>query len=131
MKKKLVNYVIERFCKKIFLFIDYTSKTKNTKSKISKCYFLNFSCDLCLQTKRNDELSIELLNLVNAKAALMKQIHALSDSDPGVGDPEAEVSRVKAFVIKNSTGKVKVIHPPFIYIASDAVHIVEMASRNY
>lgn len=68
-----------------------------------------------LQTERNDELSIELLNLVNAKAALMKQIHALSDSDPGVGDPEAEVSRVKAFVIKNSTGKVKVSRPPFIY----------------
>lgn len=75
---------------------------------------------ISLQTKRNDELSIELLNLVNAKAALMKQIHALSDSDPGVGDPEAEVSRVKAFVIKNSTGKVKVIRPPFIYIASNA-----------
>ncbi|XP_062568763.1 coiled-coil domain-containing protein 78-like [Saccostrea cucullata] len=59
------------------------------------------------ETKRNDELSIELLNLVNAKAALMKQIHALSDSDPGIGDPEAEVSRVKAIVIKNSSGKVK------------------------
>ena len=62
-----------------------------------------------LQAKRNDELSIELLNLVNAKAALMKQIHALSDSDTGIGDPDAEVSRVKAFVIKNSSGKVKVV----------------------
>ncbi|XP_078318068.1 coiled-coil domain-containing protein 78-like isoform X1 [Crassostrea virginica] len=59
------------------------------------------------EAKRNDELSIELLNLVNAKAALMKQIHALSDSDTGIGDPDAEVSRVKAFVIKNSSGKVK------------------------
>ncbi|XP_048758044.1 coiled-coil domain-containing protein 78-like isoform X3 [Ostrea edulis] len=59
------------------------------------------------EAKRNDELSIELLNLVNAKAALMKQIHTLADNDPDVGDPEAEVSRVKALVIKNSSGKVK------------------------
>lgn len=89
-----------------------------------------FLFTISLQTKRNDELSIELLNLVNAKAALMKQIHALSDSDPGVGDPEAEVSRVKAFVIKNSTGKVKVIHPPFVYIASTAAVEIK-ASRSY
>ena len=47
---------------------------------------------------------------MNAKAALMKQIHALSDSDTGIGDPDAEVSRVKAFVIKNSSGKVKVVY---------------------
>lgn len=48
---------------------------------------------------------------MNAKAALMKQIHTLADNDPDVGDPEAEVSRVKALVIKNSSGKVKVSFP--------------------
>lgn len=59
------------------------------------------------ESKRNEELSIELLNLVNAKATLMKQVQALSDSDHGLGDPDAEVSRVKAIVIKNSSGRVK------------------------
>ena len=62
----------------------------------------------CLKSKRNEELSIELLNLVNAKATLMKQVQAMSDSDHGLGDPDAEISRVKAIVIKNSSGKIKV-----------------------
>ncbi|KAK3092086.1 hypothetical protein FSP39_025060 [Pinctada imbricata] len=62
------------------------------------------------ENKRNEELSIELLNLVNAKAALMKQVQALTDSDSGLGDPEAEISRVKAIVIKNSSGKVKLFN---------------------
>ncbi|XP_071137257.1 coiled-coil domain-containing protein 78-like [Mytilus edulis] len=59
------------------------------------------------ESKRNEELSIELLNLVNAKATLMKQVQALSDSDHGLGDPDAEISRVKAIVIKNSSGRIK------------------------
>lgn len=68
-----------------------------------------------LQIKRNDEFSIELLNLVNAKVVLMKQIYVLFDSDFGVGDFEVEVSRVKVFVIKNLIGKVKVSRFFFIY----------------
>lgn len=59
------------------------------------------------ESRRNEELSIELLNLVNAKATLMKQVQAMSDSDHGLGDPDAEISRVKAIVIKNSSGKIK------------------------
>jgi hypothetical protein len=51
---------------------------------------------LSFKSKRNEELSIELLNLVNAKATLMKQVQAMSDSDHGLGDPDAEISRVKA-----------------------------------
>lgn len=74
-----------------------------------------------LQIKRNDEFSIELLNLVNAKVVLMKQIYVLFDSDFGVGDFEVEVSRVKVFVIKNLIGKVKVIRFFFIYIVSNVV----------
>ena len=68
----------------------------------SQCSFLSF------KSKRNEELSIELVNLVNAKATLMKQVQAMSDSDHGLGDPDAEISRVKAIVIKNSSGKIKV-----------------------
>ena len=63
---------------------------------------------MSFKSKRNEELSIELLNLVNAKATLMKQVQAMSDSDHGLGDPDAEISRVKAIVIKNSSGKIKV-----------------------
>lgn len=74
-----------------------------------------------LQIKRNDEFSIELFNLVNAKVVLMKQIYVLFDSDFGVGDFEVEVSRVKVFVIKNLIGKVKVIRFFFIYIVSNVV----------
>ncbi|XP_033737575.1 coiled-coil domain-containing protein 78-like isoform X1 [Pecten maximus] len=59
------------------------------------------------ETKKNEELSIEVLNLVNAKAALMKRLLVLSGGDSSVGDPEAEISRVKALVIKNSSGRVR------------------------
>lgn len=76
---------------------------------------------ILFQIKRNDEFSIELLNLVNAKVVLMKQIYVLFDSDFGVGDFEVEVSRVKVFVIKNLIGKVKVIRFFFIYIVSNVV----------
>ncbi|KAL5021078.1 hypothetical protein ScPMuIL_000233 [Solemya velum] len=58
------------------------------------------------EATRNEELSIELLNLVNAKAALMQQVHALTDGSRQ-GDPQAEIDRVKALVIKNSSGKIK------------------------
>ena len=62
-----------------------------------------------------------MLNLVNAKAVLMKRIIALSDGNTDVGDPGAEISRVKALVIKNSSGKVKVnIHLLSFNIRSNA-----------
>lgn len=61
------------------------------------------------ETARNEELSIELLNLVNAKAALMKQVAILSNGDTyHSGEADAEVDRVKAIVIQNSSGKVKI-----------------------
>lgn len=60
---------------------------------------------------RNEELAIELLNLVNNKAALMRQVAILTNTDPAeVGDPSAEVDRVRAIVAKNATGRVKVRH---------------------
>ena len=61
------------------------------------------------QLSRNEELAIELLNLVNNKAALMRQVAILTNSDPNeVGDPNAEIDRVRAIVTKNSSGRVKV-----------------------
>ncbi|KAL3867861.1 hypothetical protein ACJMK2_040707 [Sinanodonta woodiana] len=61
------------------------------------------------ETKRNEDLSVELLNLVNAKAALMKQINAMVDGEPSasMGDPDAEVSRVKALVMQNSSRNIR------------------------
>ena len=51
---------------------------------------------------------MELLNLVNAKATLMKQVLILTNGDPKIGDPSAEISRIKAIVSKYSSGKIKV-----------------------
>ncbi|XP_052274268.1 coiled-coil domain-containing protein 78-like isoform X2 [Dreissena polymorpha] len=59
------------------------------------------------ETERNEELSVELLNLVNAKAALMKQVAVLNSEGYNKGEAEQEVDRVKAIVIQKSSGKVK------------------------
>ncbi|KAL4235904.1 hypothetical protein ACF0H5_004294 [Mactra antiquata] len=60
------------------------------------------------EADRNEELSVELLNLVNAKAALMKQVAILSNSDGyNTSEADREVDRVKAIVIQKSSGKVK------------------------
>lgn len=60
------------------------------------------------ELSRNEELAIELLNLVNNKAALMRQVAILTNSDPGeVGDPNAEIDRVRAIVTKNTHGKIR------------------------
>ncbi|XP_005089165.1 coiled-coil domain-containing protein 78 [Aplysia californica] len=57
---------------------------------------------------RNENLAIELLNLVNNKAALMRQVMVLTNGDPSmVDDPNAEIARVKALVNQNSSGKIK------------------------
>ena len=70
-----------------------------------------------IQLARNEELAIELLNLVNNKAALMRQVAILTNSDPGeVGDPSAEIDRVKAIVTKNSHGKIKVNFLQFSFL---------------
>lgn len=53
-------------------------------------------------------MSVELLNLVNTKAALMKQLAILNNGE-GYSSIEAEreVDRVKAIVVQKSSGKVK------------------------
>ncbi|XP_053394092.1 coiled-coil domain-containing protein 78-like isoform X2 [Mercenaria mercenaria] len=60
------------------------------------------------ETDRNEEMSVELLNLVNTKAALMKQLAILNNGDGyNTGEADREVDRVKAIVIQKSSGKVK------------------------
>ena len=62
-----------------------------------------------IQCTRNENLAIELLNLVNNKAALMKQVTILTNGDPAhIDDPNKEIQRVRAIVNQNSSGKVKV-----------------------
>jgi hypothetical protein len=54
-------------------------------------------------------MSVELLNLVNTKAALMKQVAILNNGDGyNAGEADREIDRVKAIVIQKSSGKVKV-----------------------
>ncbi|KAL8606496.1 hypothetical protein ACOMHN_037727 [Nucella lapillus] len=61
------------------------------------------------ELNRNEELAIELLNLVNNKAGLMRQVIILTNSSTAdVGDPNAEIERVRAIVAKNSSGRVPV-----------------------
>lgn len=63
-----------------------------------------------LQVARNETLAVELLNLVNAKATLMRQLLILTNGDPKIGNPDAEIDRIKAIVTKYSSGRVKVKH---------------------
>ncbi|RUS87317.1 hypothetical protein EGW08_004929, partial [Elysia chlorotica] len=56
---------------------------------------------------RNENLAIELLNLVNNKAALMRQVNLLTNDPSQMDDPNAEIDRVKAIVQQNTSGKIK------------------------
>lgn len=54
-------------------------------------------------------MAIELLNLVNSKAALMRQVLILTNADPAhADDPNAEIARIRAIIHQNSSGKIKV-----------------------
>ncbi|XP_048255724.1 coiled-coil domain-containing protein 78-like isoform X2 [Haliotis rufescens] len=59
------------------------------------------------EVARNETLAVELLNLVNAKATLMRQLLILTNGDPKIGNPDAEIDRIKAIVTKYSSGRVK------------------------
>ncbi|BFZ17066.1 hypothetical protein BsWGS_20104 [Bradybaena similaris] len=60
------------------------------------------------ECQRNENLAIELLNLVNNKAALMRQVLILTNGDPStMDDPNAEIARIRAIVQQNTSGKIK------------------------
>ncbi|KAH9489306.1 Coiled-coil domain-containing protein 78 [Bulinus truncatus] len=60
------------------------------------------------ECSRNENLAIELLNLVNSKAALMRQVLILTNADPShADDPNAEIARIRAIIHQNTSGKVK------------------------
>ncbi|KAK6989400.1 coiled-coil domain-containing protein 78, partial [Biomphalaria glabrata] len=60
------------------------------------------------ECSRNENLAIELLNLVNSKAALMRQVLILTNADPAhADDPNAEIARIRAIIHQNSSGKIK------------------------
>ncbi|ESP05627.1 hypothetical protein LOTGIDRAFT_102894 [Lottia gigantea] len=56
------------------------------------------------EVARNEELAIELLK----STALMRQVRVLTNGDTTVGDPNAEIARIKALVAKNSNGRIRV-----------------------
>jgi hypothetical protein len=55
-----------------------------------------------------EELSMELLNLVNTKALLMRQLQNLGRAKEFAGDPEREVERIKAMVDRSISARYKV-----------------------
>ncbi|CAL1535455.1 unnamed protein product, partial [Lymnaea stagnalis] len=60
------------------------------------------------ECSRNENLAIELLNLVNNKAALMRQVLILTNGDPSTADdPTAEIARIRAIIQQNTSGKIK------------------------
>lgn len=66
-----------------------------------------------VQVSRNEELSLELLNLVNAKATLMKQLEVAEKRNYRLGNADEEVDRVRAMVGRYSRRKVWSGH--FVY----------------
>ena len=61
------------------------------------------------EVTNNEELCIEVLNLANAKAALMRELEDLLHSDYRHGDPSSELDRVRAVVNRLSTRKVHLL----------------------
>ncbi|CAG5116404.1 unnamed protein product [Candidula unifasciata] len=60
------------------------------------------------ECQRNENLAIELLNLVNNKAALMRQVLILTNGDPStMDDPNAEIARIRAIIQQNTSGKIQ------------------------
>ncbi|XP_064605274.1 coiled-coil domain-containing protein 78-like isoform X2 [Liolophura sinensis] len=57
------------------------------------------------EVSRNEELSLELLNLVNAKATLMKQLEVAEKRNYRLGNADEEVDRVRAMVGRYSRRK--------------------------
>ena len=56
--------------------------------------------------EKNAELSVELLNLVNGKAALMKEMERLESSSKRSTESNAEVERVRAIISRMSQHRV-------------------------
>ena len=61
------------------------------------------------EVTNNEELCLEVLNLANAKAALMRELEDLLHSDYRHGDPSSELDRVRAVVNRLSTRKVHLL----------------------
>ena len=71
-----------------------------------KSNYLSMKKRLEEEVTNNEELCIEVLNLANAKAALMRELEDLLHSDYRHGDPSSELDRVRAVVNRLSTRKV-------------------------
>ncbi|XP_025111597.1 coiled-coil domain-containing protein 78-like isoform X1 [Pomacea canaliculata] len=101
--KKAATYSKERLAE-----LEKDRKDLADEYVVLKTNYLALTKEHQRESGRNEELAIELLNLVNNKAALMRQVAILTNTDPAeVGDPSAEVDRVRAIVAKNATGRVK------------------------
>lgn len=102
------NVRIARQSKERLLEMEKDRKDLADEYVVLKTNYLALVREHDKEVERNEELSVELLNLVNAKAALMKQI-AMMDNEGGynTGEADREIDRVKAIVIQKSSGKVK------------------------
>ena len=61
---------------------------------------------------------MELLNLVNTKALLMKQLQNLGRAKEFAGDPDREVERIKAMVDRSISARYRVSLYHFVVSAS-------------
>ena len=71
-----------------------------------KSNYLGLKQRLEEEATKNEELCIEVLNLANAKAALMRELEDVLHSDYRHGDPSSETDRVRAMVNRLSVRKV-------------------------
>ena len=102
-----------------------------------KSNYLSVKKRLEEEVTNNEELCIEVLNLANAKAALMRELEDLLHSDYRHGDPSSELDRVRAVVNRLSTRKVGLlkfftcIRGGLPFLSSNPVHAFALFFLNF
>lgn len=81
----------------------------------AKSHYLGVKKRLDEEATKNEELCVEVLNLANAKAALMRELEDVLHSEYRHGDPSSEIDRVRAMVNRLSVRKVRTCCPCVIY----------------
>ncbi|KAK7100698.1 coiled-coil domain-containing protein 78-like isoform X2 [Littorina saxatilis] len=100
--KKSATYAKERLAE-----VEKDRKDLADEYVVLKTNYLALTKEHQKELARNEELAIELLNLVNNKAALMRQVAILTNGDPETSEANSEIDRIRALVAKNSGGKIK------------------------
>ena len=73
---------------------------------VSSCFLIVLQ-HAYFQSSKNDELCLEVLNLANAKAALMRELEMALQNGYTHGDPDQEIDRVRSMVARLSVRQVR------------------------